>query len=175
MKVFISWSGERSKRIAEALRTFLQDVNQNIIPWLSGTDIGAGSRWRDELAKELEQTTFGVICLTPEAATSSWLLFEAGALSKSVRAGRVCPYLIGTGQNNLEGPLTQFQSKTADRNGTLELLSAINKSMDKGELPDDRLNRYFDSFWPRFENVINEATAVRLSKVGVPLTACFQT
>src|SRR5262249_10267255 len=105
MKIFISWSGERSKRVAEALRAFLQDVNQNVEPWLSETDIGAGSRWGDELAKQLEQTSFGIICLTREAANSSWLLFEAGALSKSVIGSRVCPYLIGIEPKKLEGPL----------------------------------------------------------------------
>ena len=156
MKVFISWSGERSKRVAQALRTFLEDVNQSIVPWLSQGDIAAGSRWRDDLAKELARTTFGIICLTPEAANSPWLLFEAGALSKSVQNSRVCPYLIGMEPKNLEGPLSQFQSKLANANDTLELLSAINKTMTTGTLTDDRLKRYFEEYWPNLESVVTE-------------------
>jgi HEAT repeat protein len=166
MKVFISWSGERSKRVAQALRIFLQDVNHNIDPWLSKADIAAGSRWRDELAKELEQTTFGIICLTPEAATSPWLLFEAGALSKSVQDSRVCPYLIGMEPKSLEEPLSQFQSKLANSNDTLELLSDINKTMTSGSLTDDRLNRYFNTYWPNLESVVRDVSSN--SRAGSP-------
>ena len=90
MKVFISWSGTRSNRVGKALRIFLEDVNQAIKPWMSETDIDAGSRWAAELAKQLEETNFGIICLTPESLTSPWSLFEAGALSKSIRDSRVC-------------------------------------------------------------------------------------
>src|SRR5215203_5752571 len=109
MKVFISWSGDRSNQVARALRTFLGDVNQAIEPWMSETDINAGSRWGADLARQLEESNFGIICLTPESLSSSWLMFEAGALSKSVQGGRVCPYLIGVGRHEIQVPLAQFQ------------------------------------------------------------------
>src|SRR4051812_22693174 len=115
MKIFISWSGEQSRSIARALRTFLEDVNQRLDPWMSQTDIMAGSRWGIELAKQLDETHFGIICVTREALDSPWLLFEAGAISKSIERGRVCPYLIDLNPNELQGPLSQFQCKGAKR------------------------------------------------------------
>src|SRR3954453_3429231 len=158
MKVFISWSGETSGQVAKSLRSFLQDVNQQIEPWLSATDLAAGTRWGDELAKSLDRTNFGVICLTREALDSPWLLFEAGALSKSVAQGRVCPYLIGIRPAELTGPLSQFQSKPADRDGTLDLLTAINESAEAGKLPTDRLLRYFERFWGDLEAALLQVT-----------------
>lgn len=157
MKVFISWSGETSGQVAKSLRSFLQDVNQQIEPWLSTTDLAAGARWGDELAKSLDETNFGVICLTREALDSPWLVFEAGALSKSVAQGRVCPYLIGIRPAEVTGPLGQFQSKLADRDGTFDLLAAINESAETGKLPEDRLRRYFERFWGDLETALLQA------------------
>jgi hypothetical protein len=81
MKVFISWSGERSKRIAEAFRDLLGDILQNVESWLSFEDIQKGARWNSEIAVQLKDSNLGLVCLTPEAQESPWLLFEAGALS----------------------------------------------------------------------------------------------
>ncbi len=93
--VFISWSGERSRHVPEALRAWLPMVLQASKPFMSKRDIDKGSRWHVELAKALEVTKVGIICLVPENQTASWLLFEAGALSKTVDRGtRVCTYLL---------------------------------------------------------------------------------
>ena len=53
MKVFISWSGTRSKLIATALRKWLPYIMQSVEPWMSDTDINAGARWSREIEKEL--------------------------------------------------------------------------------------------------------------------------
>src|ERR1700749_560604 len=68
MKVFISWSGTRSRAVANALHPWLPDVLQQMEPWMSQRDIGAGARWSQELDEQLESTQFGIICVTPENA-----------------------------------------------------------------------------------------------------------
>src|SRR5258708_35734875 len=92
--VFISWSGERSKHAAEALRKWLPIVLQAAKPGISSSDIDKGSRGLDEVGKALEGMKVGIICLTPENLTAEWILYEAGALSKTLDAKtRVCTYL----------------------------------------------------------------------------------
>jgi hypothetical protein len=66
MKVFISWSGQRSAAVADALRYWLPKVIQALEPWMSADDIEKGTRWRSGLASELEQSSVGIICLTRE-------------------------------------------------------------------------------------------------------------
>jgi len=44
MKVFLSWSSEKSLAVAQALREWLPYVNAEIQPWVSGTDIAPGER-----------------------------------------------------------------------------------------------------------------------------------
>jgi hypothetical protein len=65
MKVFISWSGEMSHKVANVLRDWLPYVIQAVDPFVSSGDINKGERWGDVLAEELEDTEFGIICLTP--------------------------------------------------------------------------------------------------------------
>ncbi len=58
MKVFISWSGERSGLVAKALREWLPLVLHYVKPWLSESDIKPGERWSAKVAENLEATSF---------------------------------------------------------------------------------------------------------------------
>src|SRR5438128_12519610 len=115
MKLFISWSGNRSKSIADALRRWIPDVIQTVEPWMSATDIEAGARWNREIDNQLRETQYGIICLTKENQTAPWILFEAGAIAKTIDDAFVCPYLINLDPAEIsQGPLTQFQAKRAN-------------------------------------------------------------
>src|SRR5215472_19191834 len=94
LRIFISWSGSRSRGTAEALRDWLPDVLNIVDPWLSAADVEKGAKWRQVISGELEKANFAILCLTPENLSSPWLLFEAGALSKRSEA-LVCTYLLG--------------------------------------------------------------------------------
>lgn len=155
MKVFLSWSGTKAKIVATAMRSFLQDVNQRTDVWFSASDISPGDRWGLQLATELESTDYGIICLTQESLHRPWPIFEAGALAKSVADGRVCPYLIDVSMSQLSGPLAQFQAKLATKDETWELLQAVNLAMASDALPESRLKKYFDTFWPNLAEVLS--------------------
>jgi len=150
MKVFISWSGPRSRAVASALRDLIPDALQNVETWMSDHEIAAGARWSTELAGALEGSQFGIICLTPENLTAPWLLFEAGSLAKSVANSRVVPYLVDLGPTDVEFPLAQFQGATASRDGTLKLVEGINATFE-APLPTERILRIFDRWWREIE------------------------
>lgn len=154
MKVFLSWSGERSRHIAEALRLWLKDVIQALDPWVSATDIEKGTRWGVELATQLEGTRFGIICLTPENLTAPWVLFEAGALSKTVAESRVSPYLYGLEPSAVTGPLARFQLTRAEREDTRKLLHTLNSALEGLGLEVSRLDSAFSQWWPELERTL---------------------
>jgi transposase len=82
-----------------------------------------------------------------------WILFEAGALAKTLEKTYVCPYLIGLTPSQLQaGPLTQFQAKQADEQQTWELVRTINRALPEGAIPEDRLSKIFERWWPDLED-----------------------
>lgn len=158
MKIFISWSGEQSRYIAEALHKWLPNVIQSINPWMSSEDIDAGERWSQNIAEKLSEINFGIICVTKNNIEAPWLLFESGALAKSLENSRVCPYLIDLEPSEIpEGPLTQFQAKTATKDETKELLKSINNVLDdSNKLSEEQLNKTFEKWWSDLEEEINK-------------------
>lgn len=100
MKVFISWSGEKSKVAALALRDWIPNIIQAAEPWMSEIDIGAGERWNPKVSGELKESNYGIVCLTKDNLDAAWIHFEIGALAKTVEDAFVCPSLTAT-QNPL--------------------------------------------------------------------------
>ena len=159
MNVFISWSSERSKYVAEALRPWLKQVINVLEPWISVADIEKGTRWRDHVATRLKASDFGIICLTPENLRSEWLLFEAGALSKAIDTAYVCPLLIGLEPSDITGPLAQFQAARANREDIWKLLVTINAALGGLQRPDQELEEAFEVWWPHLERKIKSIPA----------------
>jgi hypothetical protein len=143
MKVFVSWSGERSQALAQALRDRLPLVLHFVEPWLSQSDIEPGERWVSEVSKELGVSNFGIICVTRENTESPWILFEAGALAKSMQQGRVIPLLFDVEFKDITGPLAQFQAKKVDKQGLSELVGSINR-LSEHAVPETRLIQLFE-------------------------------
>jgi hypothetical protein len=162
LKIFISWSGPRSEALAVALREWFPLVLHYVDPWLSKSDIQAGERWNVEIAKELEACNFGVICLTTENVGAPWILFEAGALAKSMQDGRVIPLLLDLDVKDISGPLAQFQTKKADQGGIRELAMSLNKTAS-APVPEGQVDKLFSALWADFEKQINA-----IPKTGAP-------
>lgn len=155
MRVFLSWSGKRSRAVATALRDWIPDVLQFVDPWMSDLDIYAGQRWASVIGQVLEETSFGILCITEENRTAPWLLFEAGALSKTVAEASVIPLLLDVSFSDINnGPLGQFQAKKLDKQGIHQLIVAINAQLGD-PITSTRLSRLFERSWPDLEEKLN--------------------
>lgn len=157
MKVFVSWSGDRSRAVAEIMSDWIKCVLQATRPWISTRDIDRGALWFSEIGDQLQETTIGIICLTQENKNRPWILFEAGALAKGLSSSRVCTFLIDLKSSDLEDPLAQFNHTFPNRSSMWSLLLTLNNSLDSQRLEDKILGQVFDTYWPQFEQRFQEA------------------
>ncbi len=157
-QVFISWSGDLSKKLAEAVREWLPATLQFVKPYFTPVDIEKGTKWGAEISAELEKSDTGIICLTRENLSSPWILFEAGALSKKPRS-RVCTLLFNLETTDVTGPLTLFQHTRFVKNDFKGLVETINNVGGESKLEKSVFDRVFEMWWPRLEEQI--ATILR--------------
>lgn len=154
MKLFISWSGDKSKEIAVVLREWLPMVMQSIKPYVSSEDIYKGGRWSNDVSTELQDSNFGIIVITKENVYAPWIQFEAGALSKSMSSSRVCPILIDVKISEISEPFKQFQATTFKKEDVKKMIVSINKGNLESELEATRLDAIYETMWPHLEQKI---------------------
>jgi hypothetical protein len=160
-RIFVSWSGDRSRTVALGLKSLVQDVFGDSVDVFISAHMDPGVVWVQQLGKELEGSDFGILCLTEDNIQSPWLLFEAGAIAKNFGAARVVPYLLD--DTALMSPLNQFQHVRANYEGTLRLVESIDALREKS-LPADRLRRAFDRWWPDLKQTIEDLPEVARAK-----------
>ena len=143
MKVFISWSGGRSRAIGDVLRRWLPSVLQAVRPYFSPDDVAKGSRWSSEIAKELDASRIGLLVITPENQEAPWLLFEAGALAKNLDRSKVCPLLFGKMEpTDVKGPLVQFQAAQFSKDEMKRVTKMVNSELgDTALSPSEGVRR----------------------------------
>jgi TIR domain len=155
MKVFISWSGELSKLLAEALRKWLPRTLQTVKPYFTPDDIEKGSKWDAEISKELEATDICIIALTRDSLKSQWIAFEAGAISRTVEKARVCPIVFDIEPTDIQGPLARFQAAKFSKGEIRKLLGTINAATVASTLREADLDAVFEKWWPDLESEVN--------------------
>jgi len=151
MKVFLSWSGNRSREVANLLSDWLCCVIQASRPWISTRDLDRGSLWFGEINDQLKDTSVGIICLTQENKGRPWILFEAGALAKGLSTSRVCTLLIDLESKDIEDPLAQFNHTFPTKESVLGLVKTLNSTLGINSLDPRILEQVFGTYWPQFE------------------------
>jgi hypothetical protein len=159
LRVFLSWSGAKSHEVALALKSWLPEVINDLDPWMSSEDIDKGAPWSATIARELEQSNFGIICLTRENQNRVWLNYEAGAIAKAMsgETSRAATFLIDIASDSeVTGPLFQFQSTKPTKDEVLKLVRSLNTAAGNPRT-DEQLKRAVEKWWPDLEEAITTA------------------
>lgn len=154
-KVFISWGGDLSKKLAEEVKNWLPSVLQFVKPYFTPDDIEKGTRWESNIATELATSNIGIICLTKDNINRPWILFEAGALSKNFGKSNVCTILFNIESTQITGPLTSFQATKFDKTDFKKLIKTINETGEDAKLDSKVLDEVFEMWWPKLEEKVN--------------------
>jgi len=150
-KVFISWSGDISRRAAHALRSWLRLVVHAVEPYMSAEDIAVGNRWGSNIARALDASDFGIICVTPQNIDSRWLNYEAGAIGKRFTTTAVCPLLIGVDKPDLGFPLALYQAAECTQPDIRKLIDSLNRACGPAAVPAEVIDQTFPLLWPKLD------------------------
>ncbi|HAS53445.1 MAG: hypothetical protein A2X56_00345 [Nitrospirae bacterium GWC2_57_13] len=120
--IFISHAKD-DETLAILLKDFLENIFLNANFFVSGSDLGGGEVWIEELRDKLESATAIIALITPYAVENKWVYFEAGA---GFAQRRSIP-LIADGMTfkTLPIPLSLLQGRTFDISGLKALTSDI--------------------------------------------------
>jgi hypothetical protein len=153
MDIFISWSGQRSKAVAELLKTWIKMVIQGTEPWISTQDLESGSLWLSGINDQLSVSATGIVCVTQENKAAPWIHFESGALAKGLTKARVCTFLIDLKPEDIANPLGQFNHTVPTRESMWKLVKSFNERLTRpSHLDEPVLTALFELFWPKFED-----------------------
>lgn len=128
MKIFFSWSGHLSKRVAKLLKPWLKDI---IFPgitleiFISEEDIEYGSEWYSKIKANIKHCDLAIIFLTPENMNASWLNFEAGAIAIGEENRPLITFLIDVPIEAIKSPLKQYQCFNISFESTRKLIENI--------------------------------------------------
>lgn len=154
-KVFISWSGPLTQKIAQELDGWIPKVLQSVQTYFTPEDIEKGARWSGSIETELSQSEIGILCLTQENQISPWITFEAGALSKNKDISKVCPLLFNFDNTDLTGPLAIFQTTKFEKIEFKKLVASINSACSDQKLDDKTFDETFEVWWPKLEEKVS--------------------
>ncbi|BCT75990.1 hypothetical protein SCMU_18320 [Sinomonas cyclohexanicum] len=158
MKVFLSWAGDFSRKVAEHFADWLPSVIQECHDPYISTETPKGSPWFETITRNLDLCDVGIVFVTSDNMARPWLNFEAGAMLKKFDRPGVCPILVNIGKADYVGPMDNLQlTEIGDRKDMLKLLGTIN---DRCQSPLDQkiLDRSFDFNWDDLVQAVSRAS-----------------
>lgn len=152
MDLFLSWSTERSKKLASIFNKWVTKVIPQLDVYYSPDDIQPGERWSDSIKGGLKGNPMGIFFVVEENIVQPWLNFEAGAISNQVGNTNVIPLLHDIDPSRITGPLTQFQAISYSKEDLRRLINLINLNItDVRKIDQLILNDIFEKWYPDFE------------------------
>lgn len=143
--IFISWSGDLGKGIAEALRDTILCV-PGLDPWVSSRDIKTGRPWFSELTDFMKGCHHAVVCLTPGGSYKAWVNFETGFVF-----GKLNQIVTLNFGENLTGPLKGIQCLDGFKKE--DILSALQVFVDEKDYK--KIPTWFDPQYSEWDSRVS--------------------
>lgn len=79
-KIFVSWSKDKSKKLANATKNFLEKTFGNAIQFFFSPELYKGTCADNEIHENLLNSDKCLVCITSDNFKNPWLLYEAGVI-----------------------------------------------------------------------------------------------
>lgn len=164
MKIFVSWSKNKSRLLAEETKKLIESIFDNSIEFFFSPQMYKGTRVDHEIHMNLLNSDMCIVCITSENFKNPWLLYEAGVVFGANYAntdgGIVVPILfehIPEWSSWVDKPLNQYvpiqlQSSNGEftygKNDFISFIDELSLTVNK-EVTD------FDKYWKAYEQAIH--------------------
>ncbi len=133
-KIFISWSGDRTKAFAKKLKEVLENdifSDHDLECFVSSEDIGTGTEWYKKLKSALRSCQIGIVCISKDNINAPWLNFEAGAM---IHKKAMIPLLLNCSSDILKDTPLHGQQAVAfhQQDEFLKMIRFIDETMGFG-------------------------------------------
>lgn len=170
MQIFLSWSGELSRAVAELFQDWLPNVIQDCNEFFISTEIAKGTEWYSNISENLRSSEVGIAFITAENASTPWLNYEAGALLARFREdqSKLIPVLINLKNSDYDGPMANLQltNLTEDkdiRGLVLDIARHVNSPAQ-----ESTIGRAFEVFLPDFKNRLQKLVKESPTELPAP-------
>lgn len=153
--IFLSWSGDESKKIAKKFKDALTYFfGSKIKVFFSQEDIPSGAEWFSKIKEELQLCKLGILCITKENFDSPWINFEAGAM---IACGiKVVPVLFGTSRLAYKSPMDSVNNVAFEKDEFCKFLKNINDDLELG-MSSDNFEKKARKQYTDFKNSISSS------------------
>lgn len=152
MKIFISWSGQRERAVAEALRDALVNLCAvEVEIFVSSRSISKGANGVAVIEAELDASAFGVVLVSKDNQKAPWLNYEGGWLASTLERP-VATVCLDLPPSDITGPLAPRQATRFDDAEDMarllrEIVQAVNPAMN-----DQTFATLLAAAWPAIES-----------------------
>lgn len=150
MRIFLSWSGKISERIASLIRQYIPlFLDSSEISFFYSPEIKKGVLWPTKLFENISNCQTTIICLTPENVEAPWINFEGGA--NAAKGFKTCPIFFGFQNHNPSGPLSYFQVTYYTKTDFFKLICSLNDELEN-KCDESTLKELFEKQWKSFKS-----------------------
>lgn len=175
MKIFISWSKEKSRRLAEATQKLIINVLGNSIEIFFSPDMYKGTNADYKIHNQLLESDKCITCITSDNFKNPWLMYEAGVIYGShydkTDKGIVIPILfehIPEWSSWVDKPLNryvpiQIEYNPKSNETKKEFLNFLTELGGECGLKPKNFNKYWAFYWESVKEILESERLVPVS------------
>jgi len=172
-KIFISWSGNLGKEIAEVFGNWLKEILP-IDELFCSTDLRASSNWYEELKKGLKSSNLGIFCLTDHALSSTWMFYEVGFLNGKKKKKNhdfnhlIYPILFDLKQSNVDRTIFNYIQNSNFKKKQIKNLIIDIAEYHFPSVETETIITSFESKWKMLNKEVKQIIDNNTQKQNIP-------
>ncbi len=151
-QIFISWSHNEERQIAELLKKLLLECF-NVQVFVSSQDISCDEDFGNAIRENLKAADYGIVCLTKRTRFEPWIMFEAGVLMGRHDFSKVSFILFDMKFEDMPAPIKTHQALLFEQEDIRKLLTTVRDRLSL--LERNSVQDVIEEQWPQFYDNIS--------------------